>query len=273
MTDPLTEFLQETLVLDTETTSLSHQEAEVIQYASADVLTILGEIAAETYNIPASFHKPETPIPPEVSAITSITNRMVEGHEPFKDAQPRIQAEFDQYKYFVAHNAFYDSGVLSAHGMKLPKAFCTMRMARKLFAEDEKITAHNLSYLRYALDLPISDTLPAHLADADVMVTGIPFYTLLEIAMERGHVNIEEGNLGAQLDEWMEEPIIVTKMTFGKHKGRDMVDVPLDYWQWALENFDSLDENDSAYDRDFAASVTKAIETIFERKQAALAED
>ena len=263
MSDHLTTFLQETLVLDTETTSLSHAEAEVIQYASADVLTILSEIAAETYNIPNSFHKPEKLIPPEVSAITSITNRMVEGHEPFINAQPRIQAEFDQYKYFVAHNAFYDSGVLSHRGLTLPKSFCTMRMARKLFAGDEKITAHNLSYLRYALDLPISDTLPAHLADADVLVTGILFYTLLEIVIERGHVDAAQ-EIGPQLEEWLDAPIIVTTMTFGKHKGKEFKDVPLSYWQWALENFDSLDENDSAYDRDFSASVAIAIEGILE---------
>ena len=95
MTDHLTDFLQETLVLDTETTSLIHKEAEIIQYASADVLTILSEIAAETYNIPNSFHEPEKTIPPEISAITSITNRMVKGHESFADAQPRIQEEYD----------------------------------------------------------------------------------------------------------------------------------------------------------------------------------
>lgn len=261
MTDHLTTFLQETLVLDTETTSLIHKEAEIIQYASADVLTILSEIAAETYNIPNSFHEPDKTIPPEISAITSITNRMVKGHEPFAIAQPRIQEEFDKFKYFVAHNAFYDSGVLSAHGMKIPKAFCTMRMARKLYAGSEKITAHNLSYLRYALDLPISDTLPAHLADADVMVTGILFFTLLEKAIADGFINVDE-TIGGQLEVWLEEPIIVTTMMFGKHKGKKFVDVPISYWQWALENFDSLNEEDSAYDRDFATSVALAIGEI-----------
>ena len=259
MTDPLTTFLQETLVLDTETTSLVHKEAEIIQYASADVLTILGEIAAETYRIPNSFHQPDVTIPPEISAITSITNRMVKGHEPFKDAQPRIQAELSQYKYFVAHNAFYDNGVLSAHGVNMPKPFCTMRLARKLFANSDKITAHNLSYLRYALDLPISDTLPAHLADADVMVTGILFYTLLEKAIADNFIDID-GDIGGELEVWLEEPIIVSKMTFGKHKGKDLSEVPISYWQWALDNFDSLDEEDSAYDRDFAASVALAVE-------------
>lgn len=190
---------------------------------------------------------------------------MVKGHEPFADAQPRVQAEFDKYKYFVAHNAFYDNGVLSAHGMKLPKPFCTMRMARKLFADSDNITAHNLSYLRYALDLPISDTLPAHLADADVMVTGILFYTLLEKAIQDGFIDITAGDIGGQLEVWMEEPILVKKMMFGKYKGKPIEEVTLSYWQWALENFDSLDEEDSAYDKDFATSVALAIEKILEK--------
>ncbi len=261
--DPLTKFLQETLVLDTETTSLIHKEAEIIQYASADVLHVLSTIAAETYDVPNTFHQPEKSIPPEISAITSITNRMVKGHENFNDAKARIQAELAQYKYFVAHNSFYDSGVLGAHGLELPKAFCTMRLARKLFADDDNITAYNLSYLRYALDLPISDTLPAHLADADVMVTGILFLTLVEKAMEKGVID-GNGDIGAELEAWLEEPIIVTKMTFGKHKGKKLVEVPISYWQWALDNFDSLDEEDSAYDRDFATSVALAIEEILE---------
>jgi len=264
MTDPLTTFLQETLVLDTETTSLVHKEAEIIQYAAADVLHILGVIADETYDIPNTFHEPETKIPPEISAITSITNRMVKGHEGFTAALPRVQAELDSFKYFVAHNAFYDNGVLKAHGLEMPKAFCTMRLARKLFADDDDITAYNLQYLRYALDLPISDTLPAHLADADVMVTGILFLTLVEKAIEGGFIDAS-GDIGAELEVWLEQPIIVTKMTFGKHKGKKLSEVPISYWQWALDNFDSLDEEDSAYDRDFASSVAIAVEEILEK--------
>lgn len=262
--DPLSTLLQETLVLDTETTSLVHAEAEIIQYASASALHVLESVANESYDIPCSFHEPEKKIPPEISAITSITNRMVKGHPNFKDALPRIQKELDDHKYFVAHNAFYDSGVLRENGLKLPKSyFCTMRLARKIFADDENITAHNLSYLRYALNLPISDTLPAHLADADVMVTGILFVTLIEEAIKRGLID-GNGDIGAELEVWLDKPIIVTKMTFGKHKGKKLVEVPISYWQWALDNFDSLNEEDSAYDRDFAASVAIAIEEILE---------
>lgn len=267
MTDPLTAFLQETLVLDTETTSLDFKEAEVIQFASSDVLHVLSVIADETYDIPNSFHKPKKSISPEISAITSITNRMVSGSTDFKDNLKAVQKEFDRYKYFVAHNAYYDSGVLNAHELDLPTSICTMRLAKKIFADSEDVTAFNLQYLRYALDLPISDTLPAHLADADVMVTGILFYTLVEIAMTNGNISVEDGNIGEQLVNWLAEPVITTIMPFGKHKGKKFVEVPISYWQWALNNFDSLNEEDTAYDKDFAASVTIAIEEILETNQ------
>ena len=75
--DPLTKFLQETLVLDTETTSLIHKEAEIIQYASADVLHVLGTIASEAYDVPNSFHQPEKSIPPEISTTARTENHRV----------------------------------------------------------------------------------------------------------------------------------------------------------------------------------------------------
>ena len=56
-------------------------------------------------------------------------------------------------------------------------------------------------------------------------------------------------------------------MPFGKHKGKKFTEVPISYWQWALDNFDSLNEKDSAYDKDFARSVTVAIEKILENAE------
>lgn len=266
-TDPLTIFLQKILILDTETTSLDFKEAEVIQYASADALHVLEAIASETYDIPCSFHKPSKKIPPEISAITSITNRMVKGHSNFKDELDGVQKELNRYKYFVAHNAYYDKGILEAHDLDIPKPICTMRLAKKLYADDADITAFSLSYLRYALDLPISDTLPAHLADADVMVTGILFYTLVEKAIIDGIINTED-DIGTQLVEWLDAPVITTIMPFGKHKGKKFTEVPISYWQWAMDNFDSLNEKDSAFDKDFATSVAVAIEEILEKAEA-----
>ena len=137
-----------------------------------------------------------------------------------------------------------------------------MRFAKKLYKDDTNISEYNLSFLRYALDLPIPDDIPAHLANADVMVTTLLFAKLVEDAITQDILDLEAGELGEQLVVWLDKPVIITIMPFGKHKGKKLTEVPVDYWQWALDNFNSLNEEDSAYDKDFAASVTKAIEVI-----------
>jgi DNA polymerase III alpha subunit (gram-positive type) len=263
MTDYLSKLFTECLVVDTETTALDFKEAEIIQYASQDVLGVLGAIADESYDVPCEFYKPSTPITAKISSITTITNRMVADSGKFEDALADVQAEFDRFPYMIAHNAVYDNGVFEKYGLKTPTNICTMRLARKLLVDDPSIEEHKLSYLRYALDLPIPDNVAAHLADADVMVTALLFVKLVEMAIERGIIT-DDRDYAEQIVEYLEAPVIVTIMPFGKHKGQKLVEVPLSYWQWAMANFDSLNEDDAAYDKDFSASVANAIEEILE---------
>jgi hypothetical protein len=68
----------------------------------------------------------------------------------------------------------------------------------------------------------------------------------------------------SQVLQWLQEPIIYDTMPFGKHKGKPLESVPLDYWMWALENMDSLNEDKDNYDPDFAASVAAALEKIMD---------
>jgi hypothetical protein len=44
-------------------------------------------------------------------------------------------------------------------------------------------------------------------------------------------------------------------MPFGKHKGEEFSKIPMSYWNWALANFDALNEESDNFDPDFAASV------------------
>lgn len=250
-------FLETCRVFDTETTSLDFRDAEIIQLATADYASNW----AITYD---RFYKPSLPIPPEVSAITYITNRMVANAPSFASEKEKVQGLLTDKPFLIAHNAFYDEKVLTNHGLKYSPIICTMRMAKKLYESDEKITAYNLSYLRYALDLPIDDDVIAHRADQDAFVTAVLFEHLLNYAIEQWHIK-KDGDIGQQLIDWLAEPIIMHTMPFGKHKGQKMQDVPLSYWQWALENMDSLNEDKPEFDRDFSASVIYAVEKIFEK--------
>jgi len=266
MSNPIEELFRDCIVLDTETTSLDFKEAEIIQYAGDNVINTLEKVAADGYYnaVPSQFFTPDNPITPETSSITTITNRMVDGSPKLADKKEEIEKYINEHRYMVAHNSYYDEGVFKAHGISFPKTICTMRFAKKLYADDVNIVKHNLSFLRYALDLPIPDDVPAHLADADVLVCTFLFAKLVEDALAGGFLNMNDGDLGEQITAWLDEPVIITIMPFGKHKGKKLTQVPIDYWQWALENMNGLNEEDSAYDRDFAASVTVAIEAILE---------
>lgn len=254
----ITKFLQTCRVFDTETTSLDFLEAEVIQLATVDYEPGW----SLTYN---QFFKPSKPIPPEVSAITYITNRMVDDSSSFDSELKQVETMLGDKEFLVAHNAFYDEKVLARYNLKHSPIICTMRMAKKLYESDPNITAYNLSYLRYALDLPIDDNMIAHRADDDAYVTAVLFEHLVNYAVDQWHIKANE-SIGNHLIEWLSEPIIIHTMPFGKHKGKKMIDVPLSYWQWALENMDSLNEDAPEFDRDFSASVINAVEKIFDSK-------
>ena len=267
MTDNITNLFQKTLVFDTETTSLDFKVAEVIEWASAPLMEIVETVSSEEYKIRCNkLYKPSEPLPPEISAVTTITNRMIDAEADckFDEDLATIQTELNHHDYCVAHNIFYDANILARYSLKMPRQICTMRLAKKLYADDINIKEYNLSYLRYALDLPVSDELVAHRADADIIVTGMLFVTLLEKAIADGEIDAEADDLGFEIVKYLEKPVKIKVMPFGKHKGKKLVDVPISYWQWAIENFDALQEDRPEYDKDFAESVAEAVQEIFD---------
>lgn len=259
--DAKTQLFRSCTIFDTETTSLDFREAEVIQFATVNYAT-----DAKRWGVVFDeYYKPSKPISPHVSAICYITNRMVEDKPSFESQLVDIQSLLDKTPYLVAHNAFYDEKVLSRYDLKLPPIICTMRMAKKIYESERRVEAYNLSYLRYALDLPIPDDVIAHRADQDSIVTASLFEHLVDAAIQNWYINEKKGPLCDQIVKWLADPIITHTMPFGKYRGEKMQNVPLSYWQWALETLDSLNESMPEYDRDFAASVAYAVEKILNK--------
>jgi DNA polymerase III epsilon subunit-like protein len=257
--DKLNELFSQSQVIDTETTSRDFKIAEVVQYASGTWRFDTCEFIVDQDKL----FKPLTPMAPDVCAVHYISNRMVADKPHFDSAASTIQAELNAYKYIVGHNVFYDQRVLERYGIKLPATICTMRLAKKLYNSDPNVTAYNLSYLRYALDLPVDDNLKAHTAEADVAVTGCLYTTLVADAIAGGHLDLDSNiSLGDQIVAWLEEPIILSVMPFGKHTGKRFNEVPVEYWRWAFENLPALNENAPEFDKDLAASASKAVEEL-----------
>ncbi len=117
----------------------------------------------------SSLVDPGVPIPPEIQALTGITNEMVRGAPRFADLLPQI-AERLAGRVFVAHNARFDYGFLKAEfrragGRFAADVLCTVRLSRRLFPQ---YGSHRLDALIDRHRLPAADRHRA-LGDARVI--------------------------------------------------------------------------------------------------------
>lgn len=95
------------VVLDTETTGLSHRENELIEIAAA---RLRGREIVDRFD---TFVKPSGPIPEEITELTSITNADV-AHAPSAEEAVAGLAEFVGGAPVIAHNAAFDRGFIEA---------------------------------------------------------------------------------------------------------------------------------------------------------------
>lgn len=95
------------VVLDTETTGLSHRENELIEIAAA---RLRGREIVDRFD---TFVKPSGLIPAEITELTSITNVDV-AHAPSAEGAVAALTEFVGGAPVIAHNAAFDRGFIEA---------------------------------------------------------------------------------------------------------------------------------------------------------------
>lgn len=216
---------------DCETTGVTPKD-KIVELAYA-----ITDENMEVIEADQSLIDPQMPIPSGASAVHHITNKMVE-------CEPTLEEYMEVNNYplnteepmlFIAHNAPFDFRYFGPHMHPDTKTFCTLRLARKLFPD---LDSHKLQALKYSLDLPEVDG-DAHRADADVeMLMNFVRYCVMHT-----------GKTIFELAEFSNQAIEITEVKFGKHKGKALKDVPLDYWQWLFKQ-DNVDP-------DLRASVLK----------------
>jgi DNA polymerase III subunit epsilon len=177
----------EFVVLDFETTGGS---------PTNDRLTEVGAVKIRGGEVIGTFQTlvdPEVPIPPFISALTGLTDRMVAEAEPIEVILPCL-LEFLGTAVLVAHNASFDSRFLQAnlerHGyprMTNP-VVCTARLARKLLPREE---LHSVRLSTLAAYLGAA-TAPCHRAMVDARATVEVFHALLERAGSFGVLTLED---------------------------------------------------------------------------------
>lgn len=223
------------VVADTETTSGNVEEAQVVEIATALLNKDL-----YIQSVYQTLVNPQEPIPPSASAVHHIIDADVLD-APLMASLPLAEM-YDNDVVFVAHNAPYDRAMLPV--WQEHRWLCTLRLARHLLPEQP---SHALQTLRYALQLRpmVPSGALMHRAEADVMVTIELLKYLLNVFASSHGTSPSLVDLN-EVIALSEQPILYSKMPFGKHRGELIKDVPRSYMRWALDNMDKLD-NDLRY--------------------------
>lgn len=260
----LNEFLQSVIVTDTETTGVDSVD-DIIEFSASFPETSTEDIDG-IINYTARY-KPLKDVPPEASAVHFITTEELQNCGTYVDDLPNLDQIFGARKYYIGHNVQFDRRMMTDNEFKYRNSvseyltdssrwICTLRLAKKLFAEDVEFKNLTLSYLwfKFGLYHDVNRPVNAHAAKDDVFMCYQVLVKLIEVCIERGHVDPNQ-EIGQQISDFCNTPMRYRVMPFGKHKGEQMSTVPLNYIEWMIRNSDVLDEANPNYDMDFAYTL------------------
>ncbi len=169
-------------------------------------------------------------IPPGASAVHGLVYDDVKDsptiNEYFSEADPSCYGKkITDPVILVGHNIRFDTRFLKDY-INVVQELCTLRWSRRLYPDADN---HQLGTMIFNVGLPRSEG--AHRVMGDIMTS----YHLLRHVSERTGLSVR------QLAEASAQPMEVTFMPFGKHKGEKLTDVPRSYLSWMLNKMDGMD--------------------------------
>ncbi|QOI71215.1 putative DNA polymerase III epsilon subunit [Erwinia phage pEa_SNUABM_12] len=261
-------FFNNVMVLDTETTGID-DNADIIEFSASFPLS-----ANDTFEEMLNFttrYKPTQEVPAEASAIHFIVTEDLNDSPSYASSVSELEGLFEIKQYFVGHNVQFDRRMLVENNKRVnPEVkeeflddnrwICTLKLAKKLFAEDPEFKNLTLSYLWFKFDLHKTCTrkIIPHSAEDDVYMCYKVLSHLVNIAVDRGLIDSNK-EIGSQVVVLCNTPNIFTVMPIGKHKGMLMTEVPMNYIEWMINNSDMLNENMPNFDADLAATFIAEI--------------
>ncbi len=165
-------------VFDVETTGLDPRKGHrIIEIAGVRIEN--GQID-ETKSF-VSLVNPERDIPFEARQINKITEESVRTAPGIEEVLPKF-LDFARGSVFVAHNANFDMGFLSAEKdlcwgyVELPDCLCTMKLSQAVFPRE---FGHSLDMVARRLKLTIPQA--RHRALPDVILTAHALLKMMEV--------------------------------------------------------------------------------------------
>ncbi len=205
------------IIFDTETTGKN--EAKMIEAAWIQLDSIDPFATSSSFN---QRYNPGKPI--EFGALA--TNHILD--EELIDCPSPETFELPQgLEYLIGHNIDYDWNII---GQPNIKRICTLALSRRAWPT---LDSHSQSALFYYLSRSTAREVlkNAHSALADVKICAV----ILESTCKALNISTIE-----DLYTTSEAARIPSHMTFGKHKGVAIADIPRDYKTWLL-NQDNVD--------------------------------
>ena len=211
-------------IVDLETTGTTPNDA-VVEIAAVD---LLGE---QIIPVGSDLVRPPIPIPPQASAVHHITDDDVSGSPTLEGLLPFYMNEgrVAGVGVFTAHHWVFEGQWLSGKLAGRP-VICTYKAALRVWPE---APGHSNQALRYWLKpkgFRSEFASPAHRAQPDAYVTALLLRELLRV--------VSVDNLIA----WTGEPVLLPRVTFGRHRGCRWNEVPVDYLEWITERSDHSED-------------------------------
>lgn len=216
----------QTIILDTETHTLNGLPIE-IAYAPIEIEN--GKLSLDKKKIFDQLYQVGQPISFAAMAVHHILESDLKDQPFYKEFKLPLETT-----YIIGHNVDYDIAAIARCGVDTSKLkpICTLALARHVWEDAE---AHNISALIYLISKGSEKAREmlkgAHRADADIILTA---NILMHIIHQLNIENIEQLYIAS------EQARIPKSITFGKHKGTSIQDLPADYIQWLLRQ-DDLD--------------------------------
>lgn len=212
------------IILDTETHTLNGLPIE-IAYAPIEIEN--GKLSLDKKQIFDQLYQIGQPISYAAMAVHHILESDLVGQPFYNEFQLPTQTT-----YIIGHNVDYDIAAIARCGVDVSqlKPICTLALARHVW---ENAEAHNISALIYLIskgsDKAREMLKGAHRADADIILTA---NILMHIIHQLNIQDIEQLYIAS------EQARIPKSITFGKHKGTAIQDLPADYIQWLMRQED-----------------------------------
>lgn len=212
----------EFVCIDVETTGLNPEVDRVIEIA---VCSFTLDSVLEEFE---SLVDPKQEIPKESIVIHHITQDMVSGKPTMAEIFPHVRDIIGE-RIIVGHGIQFDIDILRNEAKRCSQEcvckgnlfFDTLRLAR-LYGESP---SNSLEVLRGHFNIQAEG---AHRAMSDVIVNIQVFKKLVHRFR-----TIEE------IQDVLSRPIYMKNMPLGKHKGRALKEIPIEYLQWAArQQFD-----------------------------------